>query len=146
MNDDPLAEFRRAGAAPVPLATRRLAEKGEQRPYEAFSARDGQRQARINIRRKGGVSQAPSYNFIIDIAYDDERYESILLLLTEMTVFIRGRNLRPIADALIQGTCRFVQEFREDLFDRPKDEAAPFIEAIDALGERRTNQAPARAA
>jgi hypothetical protein len=146
MDDDPLAEFRRDGNAPVPLSVRRAAQSSRQRAYEAFSAQDTQRPARINIRRKGGVSQAPAYNFIVDISYDDERYDGILLLLTTMTVIIRGRNLRPVADALIQGTCRFVQEFREDLFDRPQDAGAPFIETIDVLGERRSEPAPARAA
>jgi hypothetical protein len=53
-----------------------------------------------------------------------------------MLVKIRGRNLKPIVDALLLGTCEYIQEFRDDIFDKPDDAAAPFVEEIEIVTGR----------
>jgi hypothetical protein len=87
------------------------------------------------IRRRGGMSQAPGYNYIIDICYDEDNYSGILLVLS-MLVKIRGRNPKPIVDVLPLGTCEYVQEFRDDIFDKPDDRTVPFVEAIEIVTGR----------
>jgi hypothetical protein len=100
MNDDPLAGFRRKGdnaKSPVP----RTSDRSGSREYQAFNPKNNQRHGRLNIRRKGGMSHAPGYNFIIDICYDEDHYSGILLILSTMLVKIRGRNLRPIVERFL---------------------------------------------
>jgi hypothetical protein len=102
MDEDLLAQFRRKGTAgktPSPQAS----ASADDRVYEAFNAKDNQRRGRLGIRRKGGMSHAPAYNYIIDICYDQDDYRGILLVLGTMLVKIRGRNLKPIVDALLLG-------------------------------------------
>jgi hypothetical protein len=135
MGDDPLAGFRRKGEKATP-STPRPPERGGSREYQAFNPKDNQRRGRLNIRRKGGMSHAPGYNFIIDICYDEDHYSGIMLVLSTMLVKIRGRNLKPVVDALLLGTCEYIQEFRDDIFDKPDDPAAPFLEAIDIVTGR----------
>jgi hypothetical protein len=53
-----------------------------------------------------------------------------------MLVKIRGRNLRSIVDAMMLGTGEYIQEFRDDLFDKPDDATAPFVEAIEIVTGR----------
>jgi hypothetical protein len=144
MSDDPLAEFRRKGAVAKPSALR-PSDGGDSRQYEAFNAKDNQRRGRLNIRRKGGMSHAPGYNFIIDICYDQDHYSGILLILSTMIVKIRGRNLKPIVDSLLLGTCEYIQEFRDDVFDKPDDPAAPYVEAIEIVTGRETEEKAAQA-
>jgi hypothetical protein len=143
MSDDPLAGFRRKGEKAKPSAPR-PSHGGESREYEAFNPKDNQRRGRLNIRRKGGMSHAPGYNFIIDICYDEDHYSGILLVLSTMLVKIRGRNLKPIVDALLLGTCEYIQEFRDDIFDKPDDPAAPFVEAIEIVTGRERDEKPSQ--
>jgi hypothetical protein len=119
----------------LPLPARHTAAIGAG-STRAFNPKDNQRRGRLNIRRKHGMSHAPGYNFIIDICYDEDHYSGILLILSTMLVKIRGRNLKPIADALLLGTCEYIQEFRDDIFDKPDDPAAPFDEAIEVVTGR----------
>jgi hypothetical protein len=135
---DLLAQFRRKAPAAKPGESRPSADNGPDRTYEAFNAKDNQRRGRLNIRRKGGMSHAPGYNFIIDICYDEDNYSGMLLVLSTMLVKIRGRNLKPIVDALLLGTCEYIQEFRDDIFDKPDDRTAPFVEAIEIVTGRET--------
>lgn len=134
---DLLAQFRRKGTAGKTAEARPSADGvPRDRTYEAFNAKDNQRRGRLNIRRKGGMSHAPGYNYIIDICYDEDNYSGVLLVLGTMLVKIRGRNLKPIVDALMLGTREFIQEFRSDLFDKPDDASAPFVEAIEVMTGR----------
>src|SRR5450755_3583607 len=135
MDEDLLAQFRRKGTAgktPSPLAS----ASADDRVYEAFNAKDNQRRGRLGIRRKGGMSHAPGYSYIIDICYDQDNYSGILLVLGTMLVKIRGRNLKPIVDALLLGTCEYIQEFRDDIFDKPVDPSAAFVEGIEIVTGR----------
>jgi hypothetical protein len=140
MSDDPLAGFRRKGEKATSTASRPTEGGDRSREYEAFNPKDNQRRGRLNIRRKGGMSHAPGYNFIIDICYDEDHYSGILLILSTMIVKIRGRNLKPIVDALLLGTCEFIQEFRDDIFDKPDDATAPFVEAIEIVTGRESEE------
>jgi hypothetical protein len=140
MSDDPLAEFRPTGSKPKSTARRAKPGDPESRVYEAFNSRDNQRRHRLNIRRKGGMSHAPGYNFIVDICYDQDNYSGIMLVLSMMIVKVKGRNLKPIVDSLLLGTCQYIQEFRDDLFDKPQDASAPFIEAIEVITGRETEE------
>jgi hypothetical protein len=43
------------------------------------------------------------------------------------------------------GTCEYIQEFRDDVFDKPDDPAAPFVEAIEIVTGRETEGKAAQA-
>jgi hypothetical protein len=135
-NGDLLAQFRRKTPAGKPAESPPSGRADRDRTYEAFNAKDNQRRGRLGIRCKGGMSHAPGYNYIIDICYDEDNYSGILLVLSTMLVKIRGRNLKPIVDALMLGTCEYIQEFRDDIFDKPDDCTAPFVEAIEIVTGR----------
>jgi hypothetical protein len=130
MADDPLAAFRRTPAS-VP-APRRTSVSGKE-PYEAHASKDNQRRGRLDIRPKDGFAHAIGYNYIIEICVDRREWKSILLVASTVLVKIRGRNLRPIADALMLGTCQFIQEFAADQFDPPEDAGAPMVESIEVI-------------
>jgi hypothetical protein len=100
----PNTKFRREATAAKPAAARAAATDDKSRVYEAFDAKDNQRRSgRLGIRRKGGMSHAPGYNYIIDICCDQDHCTGILQVLGTMLVKIRGRNLKPIVDALLLG-------------------------------------------
>jgi hypothetical protein len=130
MNDDPFASFRRT---PAPAAAAKAATKSGREPYEAFASKDNQRRGRVDIRRKDGFAHAIGYNFLIEICCDRRDWKSILLVASTVLVKIRGRNLRPVADALLLGSCQYIQEFTPEQFDAPEDAAAPYVESIEVI-------------
>jgi|SRR5579871_80914 len=136
MSDDPLAEFRRKG---TPSQAASQPAKGRE-PYRAFAGKDNQRKARLDIRCKDGMAHAVGYNFIIEICYDRRGYTALLLVLSTMLVKIRGRNLRPIVDALKLGTCEFIQEYDEGDFGPPESEDAPLVQNIEVISSAQMKQ------
>jgi hypothetical protein len=131
MSDDPLAQFRGQSAA-LTAAKPSPAPQGRE-AYKAFGAKDNSKRTRLDIRCKDGMAHAVGYNFIVEICYDRRDYTGIVLVLTTMLIKIKGKQLRPIVDALKLGTCEFIQEFDAGEFPAPEGEAAPLVQSIEVL-------------
>ena len=147
MADDPLARFTgmfRSKSPPVPGASPSPAPAGSPaaaRPqdgreaYEAFDAKDKAYTHGLDIRctsRDGSLSYAIMYNYIHTLAYDRRTWTRIFITVSGLGVEIRGRNLRPVVDAIRTRTCQFIQEYSEaeHILPQPADDTAPFIESI----------------
>jgi hypothetical protein len=127
--DDPFDDLRTLAKTPAAADD----EPADSREYAAFYARDNMQRSRVDIRPKNGFSHAIGYSYIIEICTDRYEGKSILLVANSMLVKIRGRNLQPVARALIMGCCKFIQEFAPEHFDPPIDESAPFISSIEII-------------
>jgi hypothetical protein len=97
-------------------------------PYEAFGTKD--RLYRIDLRPADGVAHALPYSHLLLLTYDRRNYAEIFLTISGVAATIKGRNLRPIVDALKLHTCEFVQAFESSEYAEPQDTAAPFVESI----------------
>jgi hypothetical protein len=137
---DPLAPFRTSPLAKSPAPRAPEAVTGS-RLYEAFNAKDNQRHGRLKIfSKKGGMAHAPRYSYLPDVCFDSDDYTGFILITSTMLVKVKGRNLRPVAQAILLDTCEFIQEFREDKFDMPNDKEAPFIESIQFIVSRQLEE------
>ncbi len=98
--------------------------------YQAFNAQD--KVVRLDIRC---ASTSMGHSFpcqaIHEITYENRNYNCILLTVSGISTKITGRNLRPIVEALKLNKCEFIQEYHHDLFMKPTDDGAPFIDRID---------------
>ena len=147
MADDPLTKFTgmfRRGApapAPAPAAQPRSAGSPAARPqdgreaYEAFDAKDKAYAHGLDIRctsRDGALSYVVTYNYLHTLAYDRRSWTRIFITVSGLGVEIRGRNLRPVVDAIRTRTCEFIQEYAADehILPQPADDTAPFVESI----------------
>jgi hypothetical protein len=126
MTEDLLASFRRLGAAP-------RAAPPPQPPtgYSAFSATSASAKPhRLELRPRDGLAVARLYSGLQEIAYDRSDYTGILLIFAGgMMVRIQGRNLRPVTEALLAGTCEYLSELDGEI---PPGEA-PVIERMELL-------------
>ena len=118
---DPLAAFR-AKDAPKPAGAAR-------EPYKAFATKDKLRC--LDIRTKSGLAHAPGYAGLINLTYNRKTWGEVMLTFARFLVILRGRNLRPIVDALKLHTCEFLAEFDPEEFEPTVEEGAPFIEGIE---------------
>jgi len=126
-DDDPLAKFRRPGST---RAERRAAPPpppGTPKPYRAFEASD--RLVCLEIRRVLGTTHAPTYAYLLNIAFDHEYFTNFVLFYSFMQVKVRGRNLKDVITAIKLRKCEYIQDFRSGEFAPPKPEE-PVIESI----------------
>jgi hypothetical protein len=123
---DQLESFRRK-SAPASTVKASTAPAGNE-PYIAFATKD--KLGRFDIRTKDGLSHSPAYNYLLDVSYDRRAYTSVLLVLSFMLVRIRGKNLKPLIDAIKLHTCEFIAEFDGQEYDAPTDRDAPYVERI----------------
>ena len=124
---DPLETFRRKPASPAAKPTTSPVPAGRE-AYQAFATKD--KLSRLDIRTRDGLAHAPGYNYILDISYDRRDYTAIVLILSFMVVRIKGRNLRPVVEALKLHTAEFLAEFDSGEHEQPTDQDAPLIESI----------------
>lgn len=125
MADDPMDRFRSAGlrspVSPVPGSN-----AGH---YEAFGlARQPRR--RLIIRPKLRTWERAGYAYLLRVTEDGVYGNSMALVFTFMAVLVRGRNLKPIVEAIDAETCEFIQQFDADRWLPAVDAKAPFIESI----------------
>jgi hypothetical protein len=125
-DDDPLKEFRRPEA--------RRAEKppepppkGGRKRYEAFNAKD--KLVCLDIRRVLGATHAPTYAYLLNVAYDHEYFTNFVLYFSFMQVKVRGKNLREVITAIKLRKCEFIQDFHPREYEPPKPDE-PIIESI----------------
>lgn len=95
--------------------------------YVAFSAKD--KVGRLRICGAKRQVNAPSYNFLLNLVYD-EQGTHVVLVYTILTVMVRGRNLQQAVFAIENGMAEFIQEFDAARWKQP-DAKAPFISSIE---------------
>jgi hypothetical protein len=127
---DPLEQFRRK-EAPPPQAAPATGKP----PYEAYKAQD-RKPERLEIRRVLGEGHAPSYRYLMDIAFNGSFGTEIVLIYSFMVVKIRGKNLQPVIYALLESRCDFIQDYHPDEFMPWRDMDAPLIETIEIVTGR----------
>jgi hypothetical protein len=126
-----LAQFRRPGARPAVSPAAEREPKQELGGYRAFSVASGAaRPLRLDIRPKDGLAVARLYSGLTEIAYDRAGYGGILLVFGAKLVKLRGRNLRPVVDALLAGTCEYVAELGDG--EEARD-GEPVIDRIEGV-------------
>jgi hypothetical protein len=129
---DLLADYRRGGTVPELDATPQKASERQTGGYRAFGVASGQaRPLRLDIRATEGLSVARAYSSLLEIAYDRHDYSGILLLFPQKIVTIKGRNLRPVVDALLAQTCEYLQQIGQG--ERAATDA-PVIDDIQTAG------------
>ncbi len=129
MTHDVLAPFRRPGS----MAAGAAAAQRDHEPagYRAYGAASGPaRPLRLDIRPRDGLAMARLYSALTEIAYDRTGYAGILLVFTGKLVKLRGRNLRPVVEALLAGTCEYVAELGDG--EQVRD-GEPVIDRIEGL-------------
>jgi hypothetical protein len=92
--------------------------------------------ARVDIRPRGDLAHAFLYSVIAEICYDRRKGTGILLMLPAgKIVKVKGRRLQPVAEALIAGTCSFIEALEPEQVD-PDHPDAPVVESIEILGPK----------
>jgi hypothetical protein len=122
--NDPLAQFRRK-----PIASSARAGAHVPDGYLAFATKD--RVERVKVRRANAPTRSPRYLDLWDVSYDGEFGTNFVAVFAYYMVMVRGRNLQGVISALQSGMCDFIQEFDPDVWAKPQNEDAPFIESID---------------
>ena len=112
----------------LPLKAPPFADR-EGRHYTAFETCD--RAERLYIKRATRPSRRPSYNYLLDIVYDDQLDNAFSLIYTFMVVEVTGANLGGIVHAIGFGTCERIRQYHPKLYDRPASPDEPFIESIE---------------
>lgn len=101
-------------------------------PYRAFGNGDAP-QAGVDIRKlKWGFGV--SYRLIRGVSYDNrgDGEGFILNLWDSVKISVQGRNLQPVARALIAETCVFVEQ-RDPERSGPPEDGQPDIERIETI-------------
>lgn len=78
-------------------------------------------------------TRSPGYAYLLDVVYDGPYGTNFVLVYTFLMVLVRGHNLQTVISAMEIGMGDFIQEFDPDRWQRPTDEAAPFIESIEVV-------------
>ena len=86
---------------------------------------------RLRIRSATAATHSPSYNLLLDIAYDGTHGTNIMLVFTVMMVSVQGKNLQKLVFALENDQADYIQEFDPDKWTKPTDANAAVIESIE---------------
>ena len=130
---DPLSQFRKVpavGATAAPTAPEE---------YVAFATKD--KVHRLRIRSHTAPVNAPGYNILLNVVYD-EHGTYFMLVYTVLMVLVRGRNLQKMVYAIENGMADVIQEFDADRWEKPKDANAAIIDSIEFKATE--NGSPAR--
>jgi hypothetical protein len=111
---------------------KRKAQVDAEREYLAFRALD-KRQFRLQVRPLEDVWDRLPYRMLLRIMERGREGTAITLVYSFMAVFIEGRNLCNVADAIERELCDFIEEFDAERHDKPVDLTAPFISKITLL-------------
>lgn len=120
---DPLAQFRTQGQKNTthPPGTGK-------RPYEAYDKK-GKPSPYTEILCVSQPSQSPQTRFFLAAVFSADYDDAVTLLYSFMAVEIKGRNLKPVRQAIQNGRCEFIQEYHENEFSEPA-KGEPVIESI----------------
>jgi hypothetical protein len=126
-DDDPLKQFRRPGATRAERRAEPPPPPGTPKRYRAFDAQD--KLLCLEIRRVLGTTHAPTYAYLLNIAFDHEYFTGFVLYYTFMRVKVRGKNLKDVITALKLRKCEYIQDFHPSEYAPPKPDE-PLIESI----------------
>jgi len=122
MTFDPLSQFRKVPAGGATVAPT------EPEEYVAFGTKD--KVHRLRIRSASGPVNAPGYNILLNLIYD-EHGTNFILVYSVLMVLVRGRNLQKMVYAIENGMADVIQEFDADRWEKPKDANAAIIDSIE---------------
>lgn len=138
MDYDPFEKLKTKPAAPA-----NDKKTGEREEYAAFKVTNNRRQARIEIRQCLAAFHTPSYFHLLDIIPDGYHGTELVLVFTFLVVEIKGRNLRPVYDAIKTGHCEYIQDFHPEAFLEPTPQE-PVIEWIKVTTKNQYDAAQAK--
>ena len=102
---------------------------GDPRAYLAYRSVDRPR-VRLKIRPVSFAWERLPNRMLLRIMENKGLGTDIVLVYSFLGVTIKGRNLQPVAEAIENERCLFIQEFDPKRHDKPADTAAPYIEKI----------------
>ena len=135
MTNDPLAAYRRrsvdASFNPQAVPPQQAVQQAASglKPYKAFEIRERTAE-RLEIRRVLGETHAPSYRYLMDVAFNGQYGTELLLVYSFLIVKIKGKNLQPVTYAILEGRCSCIQDFHPNEFAPPQGNE-PVIESIE---------------
>jgi hypothetical protein len=97
--------------------------------YSAFGTKDKVR--RLRIRSAAAPVNAPGYNILLNVVYDERHDTHFILVYSILMVLVRGRNLQKMVFAIENEMADYIQEFDADRWQKPADAAQAFIESIE---------------
>ena len=106
---------------------------GDPLEYAAFKVGGGDAGRRVlalEIRTRETLWPSPFYGGLLYTMEDGEAGTFLALAFSSMQIYVKGRNLRPVAAAVKRHRCAVLWEFNPDRWLVPSDKSAPFIEAI----------------
>jgi hypothetical protein len=124
---DPLAKWRRQ-----PLSSTG-AQPTDSTGYEAHKS--DRKTEQLEIRRNGQLAYTVAYRYRLYTTHDGQQGTIINLVFSFMAVEIRGRNLQPVKDALVDERCNFIQDFDARAYPPPAPDQ-PVIESIKITTQR----------
>ena len=124
MADDLLAQYRR-GTGSSPTGKTPPPDANE---YAAFGVRE--KPARLRIRSNTAPVNAPGYNILLNVVYDNEGTH-FMLVYTVLMVLVRGRNLQKLIFALENNNCDFIQQYDPTKWQKPTAADAAVIDMIE---------------
>src|SRR5579871_3810360 len=102
--------------------------------YAAFKAKD-RRKIRLQLRPAGASWEWLPYGYMLRlIAGQDGR--GLTLCYSFLTVFVTGRNLFDVADAIAEEHCDFIEAYDATRWPKPNDASTAFIERIEIVTDR----------
>ena len=120
---DPLAQYRTQGKQSTAIQ-----QDTGKRPYEAYDKK-GKPCPYTEILCVSQPSQSPQTRFFLAAVFSADYDDAFTLLYSFVAVEIKGRNLKPIRQAIQNGRCEFIQEYHENEFSEP-GKGEPVIESI----------------
>ena len=124
MADDLLSQYRRTPPS-RPLGGAVSTDGNE---YVAFGVRD--RTHRLRIRSLAAPVNAPGYNILLNVVYDD-RGTNFMLVYTVLMVLVQGKNLQKLIFAIENGHADYIQQFDPAKWQKPTAADAAVIESIE---------------
>jgi len=101
--------------------------------YAAFKVGGGdagRKVTTLEVRGKELLWPSPAYSWFLYTMEDGDRGTFLAVIFSCMQVYVRGRNLRPVAAAVKRHRCSALWEYNPDRWPLPADKSAPFIASI----------------
>jgi hypothetical protein len=121
--NDPLAQYRTQGKQSTVIQ-----QGTEKKPYEAYDKK-GKPCSYTEILCVSQPSQSPQTRFFLAAVFSADYNDAFTLLYSFVAIEIKGRNLKPVRQAIQNGRCEFIQEYHENEFSEPA-RGEPVIESI----------------
>lgn len=107
-------------------------------PRQYQAARLGRRPPRLRIKTHAGPGHSLPYASLCDVVSDDRFGASFALIFYHQVVQVRGRNLRPVVEAINSQMAAVLTAYDPQAFDAPQEGEA-VIERVEFEGVGRDN-------